>query len=177
MAAYPLDGSPTVTFVGMDPSDLSWQVNYPAGSQLMLALIDADGNSGGVMPSILTVAVPSVTANVTQDLAACEPLGLTIRGGTRPYTVSVVGIDSAVSNFTLGPRDDIFTWTNQASVDTDVLCKAVLLLNWVPKLIRLFLIFSRGQRCIRKLGVAFGSLQGRPISIPMLTSSMEKLCQ
>lgn len=68
--AYEPGGFSTATFSGTDPSDLTWQVKYGAGrfpysyldqmaggyvnmvlpteTKLMLGMVDADGNSGGI---------------------------------------------------------------------------------------------------------------------------------
>ncbi|PAV19515.1 hypothetical protein PNOK_0444900 [Pyrrhoderma noxium] len=129
MVAWKSNGIPSVTEIGSNSSNLTWQANQASGSAVLLVVVDSEGNSGGNFASILTVSssddascLPNaptesitLTSNVTGSLDACEPLGLTTSGGTKPYTVSiaVVGAD-VVTNFTLGPDDDTMTYINRA---------------------------------------------------------------
>ena len=54
-------------------------------------------------------------ANVT-NLATCDPWGLTIQNGTKPYTVILVAQGSPViTNVTLGVQDDVLTYIDRAS--------------------------------------------------------------
>jgi hypothetical protein len=78
-----------------------WQVKHPAGSQLLLALVDSLGNSGGVLPTVFTVASgssdclpalptsavpPTMITNVTY-LKPCDSWQMSITGGVPPYTI------------------------------------------------------------------------------------------
>ncbi|TFY65594.1 hypothetical protein EVG20_g5495, partial [Dentipellis fragilis] len=137
MVAYELDGLTTVSPIDMEGGNLSWQVNYPTGSQLVLSLVDSEGNSGGVLPSVFSVsgggsssclssvrgssARPVLAANVTKGISTCQSLGLTMSGGVRPYTVSIAEIGSTVSNFTLAQEDNYFTYINHAASSTALL--------------------------------------------------------
>ncbi|KAA1470780.1 hypothetical protein DENSPDRAFT_74095 [Dentipellis sp. KUC8613] len=137
MVAYELDGLTTVSPIDMDGDNFSWRVNHPTGSQLVLSLVDSEGNSGGVLPSVYGVSgggspsclssVPSpstrpvLSANVTKGLSTCQSLGLTMSGGVRPYTVSIAEVGSATSNFTLAPEDDSFSYINHAASSTALL--------------------------------------------------------
>lgn len=78
-----------------------WQVKHPAGSQLLLALVDSLGNSGGVLPTIFTVAsgssdclpaphtsagTPTMITNATH-IEPCDSWQMSISGGVPPYTI------------------------------------------------------------------------------------------
>ncbi|KAI0043042.1 hypothetical protein FA95DRAFT_1465696, partial [Auriscalpium vulgare] len=130
LVAYALAGSTTVSPMLADGAALRWQVNLPAGSELLLGVVDSAGHSGGVANQTWTVAdgdsaaclppvpasAPAIAANVTRDLGACQPLGLTMRGGVPPYTVSVVSPGAGtVTNTTLGPGDDALAYVNPAA--------------------------------------------------------------
>jgi hypothetical protein len=54
-----------------------------------------------------------LTTNAT-SLATCGYLDLEITGGTKPYSVSFVGVDGDSSiNEVMGPDDDEYIWVNQ----------------------------------------------------------------
>lgn len=54
-------------------------------------------------------------SNVTGTLTTCEPWGLTIVGGTKPYTVVLAALDSPITtNVTMAAPDDVFTYPNRA---------------------------------------------------------------
>jgi hypothetical protein len=55
--AYESGGFSTATFVGTDPANLTWQVKYAGGTQLMLGMADAEGNTGGIPEDLYTVVV------------------------------------------------------------------------------------------------------------------------
>ncbi|KAJ7676634.1 hypothetical protein DFH06DRAFT_611904 [Mycena polygramma] len=128
LMAFPVGGKPITSFVGTNASDLSWQVQFPTGTQLLLGAVDSKGTTGGIGTSLYTVTagastqcIPpastdfNITANVTNVLTACQPWGLTIEGGTPPYTVTIVEMDSPlVTNVTMGPTDSVFTYINSA---------------------------------------------------------------
>ncbi|KAJ7676632.1 hypothetical protein DFH06DRAFT_1034050 [Mycena polygramma] len=127
MIAFPIDGTPITSFIGTNESNLSWQVQYPTGTQLLLGVADSGGITGGIDTPVYTVTAGStqcippatadfkITANVTDVLTACQPWGLTIEGGAPPYTVTLAVRDShSVTNVTLGPTDSVFTYINSA---------------------------------------------------------------
>src|SRR5438552_18481716 len=58
----------------------------------------------------------TVSTNVTTTLTTCQPWGLAISGGAKPYTVTLAALDSPiVTNATLGPADDFFTFIDRAN--------------------------------------------------------------
>ena len=60
----------------------------------------------------------SITPNVTGSLTTCQPWGLTIKGGKKPYTVILSALDSPViTNVTMGAQDDVFTYPDRANPD------------------------------------------------------------
>ncbi|KAF9476290.1 hypothetical protein BDN70DRAFT_183212 [Pholiota conissans] len=57
---------------------------------------------------------PNVTSN--SDLTTCDLLGLAIRGGVSPYTLSLVAATSpSVTNVTLPAGDNVYTYINRAA--------------------------------------------------------------
>lgn len=54
-------------------------------------------------------------SNITEDLETCQPLGLRVVGGQKPYTITLAAPGSPrVTNVTLGPDDDVFTYIDRA---------------------------------------------------------------
>ncbi|KAK7034584.1 hypothetical protein VNI00_012215 [Paramarasmius palmivorus] len=51
---------------------------------------------------------------MTGFLESCEPWGLQIHGGERPYNVTLVEVDDTVVNITMGPNDNGFVYINRA---------------------------------------------------------------
>ncbi|KAJ7676627.1 hypothetical protein DFH06DRAFT_1034040 [Mycena polygramma] len=128
MMAFPVNGTPITTFIGTNESNLSWQPQFPAGTQLLLGVVDSQRNTGGIDIPLYTViagdtqCIPPtpqsdfvVTANVTDELTTCQPWGLKIQGGLQPYNVTIAALNSTtVTNVTLGPTDSVFTYINRA---------------------------------------------------------------
>jgi hypothetical protein len=124
--AYELGGFSTATFVGTDHSNLTWQVRYPVGTKLMLGMVDADGNSGGIADSYtvssgqdascLPPTPPSsqliIKGNVSKTLSSCEPWGLRVSGGTPPYNITLVVYNIPSTNYTLSSGLDVLTYVN-----------------------------------------------------------------
>jgi len=137
MMALPTGGTPNVTPIGTDESQLTWTVNQPVGSQLLLQVIDSQGSSGGVPPNLFTVVAGQTTqcivaasteppftveANVTDTLTTCQPWGIIIKGGVPPYNVTLAAINSpVVTNVTMGPLDDQFTFIDRADPNTQLI--------------------------------------------------------
>jgi hypothetical protein len=139
MAAFPVNGkgTPSVTPIGSDESNLAWTVNQPVDSELLLYVLDSTGGSGGVPPQTFKVVagtstqcIPpatndppfTVTANVTDTITTCQPWGLTIVGGTPPYNVTFAALNSPViTNVTMGPVDDAFTFIDRADPGTKLI--------------------------------------------------------
>ncbi|KZS96772.1 hypothetical protein SISNIDRAFT_285788 [Sistotremastrum niveocremeum HHB9708] len=132
MRAFEANGTTTTSFIGTDPNNLSWKVNHPAGSNLILQVIDSNGNSGGVAPDLYNVIpgsssschhpplntslalVPQITPSKT-TLNTCDPLLLAILGGTPPYTLSIAITDALTSpNLTIPPGEDQYLWIDRA---------------------------------------------------------------
>ncbi|KAI5122265.1 hypothetical protein M0805_007129 [Coniferiporia weirii] len=132
LIAFKEDGVPTTSYIGSDPNNLSWQVNQANGSTLVLTVADAVGNAGGEAGSLFTVtngdssclpAAPPPSRNLTlvanvstsDPLLTCQPLGLRVYGGQKPYNISIAALNSpVVTNVTLDPTDDVLTWINRA---------------------------------------------------------------
>ncbi|KAI0942404.1 hypothetical protein AcW1_003046 [Taiwanofungus camphoratus] len=141
LIAFEPGGVPTTSLVGSDPSHLSWRVNHKSGSALMLTMVDSNGSTGGVPSTLFNVtassntsclpAAPSdsiarISPNVTSTLTTCEPWGLTITNGTRPYNVIFSALNSPViTNVTMGPEDDVFTYIDRADPNGELLAAVV----------------------------------------------------
>ncbi|KAJ3514254.1 hypothetical protein NLJ89_g2478 [Agrocybe chaxingu] len=137
MTAYVLGGTPVTTLIGTDDDALSWTVNAPVGSQVVLNVVDATRSTGGVAPRTYTIVAGNTTscittppqspqfrvsANVTGDLTTCQPWGLSITGGVPPYTVSIVQPNSfTVTNVSMPTGTDRFTYINRGAPDTQLL--------------------------------------------------------
>jgi len=137
MMAFAIGGTPSTTLIGTDESNLSWTVNQPVGTQLLLTVVDSQGSSGGVPPNLFTVVAGQTTqcippasndppftveANVTDTLTTCQPWGIKIKGGVPPYNLTLAAINSPiVTNVTMGPVDDQFTFIDRADPNTQLI--------------------------------------------------------
>ncbi|KAJ7064572.1 hypothetical protein C8F01DRAFT_1229145 [Mycena amicta] len=128
MAAFPLgaDRTPAISSVGRNSSTLEWTVRFPLGTQLLLALVDGHGVSGGVDVPLYTVTdgttqcmtqletstkssssaqlfTLTTTTSFNASLATCGHWPLSIAGGTPPFVITVAAQHSPdVTNITLG---------------------------------------------------------------------------
>ena len=102
-------GVPNVLY-NMIRTSLDSTPRHPGMTALAIA-----GPDTSCIPPAPTTPVASVHANVT-NLATCDPWGLTIQNGTKPYTVILVAQGSPViTNVTLGVQDDVLTYIDRAS--------------------------------------------------------------
>ncbi|KIM87767.1 hypothetical protein PILCRDRAFT_814482 [Piloderma croceum F 1598] len=136
LMAFEPGGFSTTSFVGTSPTNLSWQVNHAAGTQLLLSMADAKGGAGGMSTPLFTVEAaqdtsclppaPStslaITPNVTSNLSTCDPWGLTVTGGSAPYNVSLMSVGSTiVTNISIPEGFDILTYINRANPNGEIL--------------------------------------------------------
>ncbi|KAI0754634.1 hypothetical protein C8Q80DRAFT_1266226 [Daedaleopsis nitida] len=126
IAAY---GTSSVSHIGDNSSELSWQVQNRRGTQLLLTVIDSAGQSGGFMNVFYDVvdgdtqclpAAPSdppvITANATATLNTCDSWGLLVTGGVKPYNLTLATPSSpGMTNVTMDPGDNLYTYINRAS--------------------------------------------------------------
>nr|GAT54395.1 predicted protein [Mycena chlorophos] len=104
MMSFPINnmGTPHPTLIGTGQTGLSWTVDQPIGAEMLLYVVDSTGSSGGVPPQTFTVVA-----------------GTHRQCGTPPYNVTLAAIDSpVVTNVTMGPDDDVFTFIDRANPDT-----------------------------------------------------------
>ncbi|ESK89415.1 hypothetical protein Moror_16190 [Moniliophthora roreri MCA 2997] len=128
MIAYEIGGTPRISLLGQNESDLKWTVDHPIGTQLALSVVDSEGTAGGVPPELYTVVTGqstncivsgnstdfTVSANVTTSVNTCDPWGIRIHGGVKPYNITFLQVNSpVVTNVTLGANDDAFTYINR----------------------------------------------------------------
>ncbi|KAG6917203.1 hypothetical protein DXG01_003407 [Tephrocybe rancida] len=59
MIAFAVDGTPSTSLIGSDSSRLAWVVDQPAGSKLLLNVVDSTGSSGGTSAILYTVTCTS----------------------------------------------------------------------------------------------------------------------
>ncbi|EGO23071.1 hypothetical protein SERLADRAFT_350011 [Serpula lacrymans var. lacrymans S7.9] len=138
LSAFESGGLVTTTELYMDSQWLRWQVNHKAGSELVLSMFDAEGNSGGVLDTIFTVAgmsnssclapspaplsPPTIVPNITDTLGTCQTWGLYVSGGSPPYTISmVVAGSTAITNYTVPQGVGLFSYINTSLPDKRVL--------------------------------------------------------
>lgn len=127
MIGYATNGISRTQLIGTRLDDLQWKVDFPVGTVLALNVVDSEGTSGGIAPSLHKVVVGSstscvvsvtddekdfiLTSNVTGAINTCEPWGLRIKGGVKPYNVTFLQLGSPnVTNVTMGAQDDGFTY-------------------------------------------------------------------
>lgn len=81
-------------------------------------LISTPGSNANCLPATPSESF-ALSANVSDSVQTCEPMGFQIIGsGQKPYTVSIAIANSpVVSNVTLGNNDDQFTYTNHADTN------------------------------------------------------------
>ncbi|EJC98247.1 uncharacterized protein FOMMEDRAFT_97153, partial [Fomitiporia mediterranea MF3/22] len=107
MFAWKVNGVPTVSPLGSDLSSLSWKVNHAS---------DNGSGSSCLPPTPSTTITISPNVSTSDSVDTCEPLGLSMTGGKKPYTVSIAGMNTVlVSNVTLNDGDDVLTWPNRVN--------------------------------------------------------------
>ncbi|KJA15469.1 hypothetical protein HYPSUDRAFT_48401 [Hypholoma sublateritium FD-334 SS-4] len=128
MISYAVGQTPVTSLIGSD--NLVFTVTQPAGSQLLLSVVDSLGNPGGSPSQLITViegqttqcvTTPpndppfTVSANVTGSLEACAPWGITITGGSPPYNITLTETgEPFVTNVTMPFGLNRFTFINRA---------------------------------------------------------------
>ncbi|KAI0808122.1 hypothetical protein C8Q74DRAFT_1363546 [Fomes fomentarius] len=139
MMEFAVGGGTFVSSIGDNPKQLSWRVNSPKGSKVLLTVIDSVGNTGGFSSNFFDIVAgdkscqapaPSnpatVSANVTTTINTCDSWGLTITGGVKPYNVTLAAVASPVmTNVSMGPEDDFFTFIDRADPGTQLLAAVV----------------------------------------------------
>lgn len=104
-----------------------WQVKHPAGSQLLLALVDSLGNSGGVLPTVFTVAsgssdclsalptsaiAPMIITNASH-IEPCDSWQMSISGGVPPYTIMLASPGApSLQEFAAPQESNLISFTN-----------------------------------------------------------------
>lgn len=57
----------------------------------------------------------TVTPNVTTTIHTCEPWGLRVTGGVKPYQISLAALGSQFpTNVTMGPDDEVLVYIDRA---------------------------------------------------------------
>lgn len=139
MFAYAPEGTTIVSHIGDKADSLQWQVQHPKGSKLMLTIVDGNNNTGGFSSNFYEVTAgtttcqpptpnnpPKIQANVTTTISTCEPWGLTVTGGVKPYTISLAALRSPViTNVTMGAQDDVFTFVDRADPGTQLIAAVI----------------------------------------------------
>lgn len=55
LMAFVPGGIPTTSLVGSDPNNLTWTVNQPAGTTVLLSMADSNQDAGGNAPVLYTI--------------------------------------------------------------------------------------------------------------------------
>src|ERR1700761_4069032 len=101
-------------------------------------MVDANGNSGGVLTDVYSVAgtstgsnasclvsqsaTLSTTTNATSQLNTCDNIQISIKNGQKPYTITVAETNTPASfNTTMGSNDDTYMWVNNLSPGQQVI--------------------------------------------------------
>ena len=59
--------------------------------------------------------IPSIVSNLTGTVETCQPWGLTISGGAKPYQIVLSALQSiTITNSSMGIDDDVFTYIDRA---------------------------------------------------------------
>ncbi|THH32654.1 hypothetical protein EUX98_g1511 [Antrodiella citrinella] len=102
-------------------------------------MVDSTGSTGGISPNLYNMtagsstgclpskpsSLASIQPNVTA-LTTCEPWGLTITGGTKPYQIVLSAQGSPViTNVTMGANDDVFTYIDRANPNNLLMANVV----------------------------------------------------
>lgn len=96
------------------------QLQLP-GYWVYLTLLPASSNTS-CLPAAPSDSIARISPNVTSTLTTCEPWGLTITNGARPYNVIFSALNSPViTNVTMGPEDDVFTYIDRADPNGELL--------------------------------------------------------
>ncbi|KAK1218439.1 hypothetical protein PQX77_018903 [Marasmius sp. AFHP31] len=133
MIGYSLNGTSRTTPIGSKADAVKWTVDYPVGTKLALSVVDSEGTSGGIPPNLYTVTAGQTTNCVVNDdkrdfvlssnstattINTCDPWGLRIKGGNKPYNITFLQINSPiVTNATMGPNDDGYTYRMRGDPD------------------------------------------------------------
>jgi len=123
-------GTPQTTLIGAAADALSWTVAHPAGSRLVLNVVDSTGSGGGIPAALFEVVEGDSTAcaaaadadadfvawtNVEGALETCGELGIAFDGGRGPHTISISGLDApTVTNITIEAAFSQYTYVNRA---------------------------------------------------------------
>ncbi|KAJ7143975.1 hypothetical protein C8R44DRAFT_601861 [Mycena epipterygia] len=111
MIAFAVGGAPTTTLIGTNESELKWKVDHPV-----------EGTTSECIAPAPTEPEFTISANVTDVLSTCQPWGLTIRGGTPPYNLTLAVLNASdVTNVTLGANDSVYTYINRAEPDSQMI--------------------------------------------------------
>ncbi|KAE9402411.1 hypothetical protein BT96DRAFT_816567, partial [Gymnopus androsaceus JB14] len=105
MLAYPMQGTPRIYPLGLNTSDLTWQMDYEAGI-----------STGCVVSDISSNFTVSNNVTIPSNISTCDPWGVTVEGGSYPYTFSILSTNSlVVNNITTTSADqDMLVWINRA---------------------------------------------------------------
>ncbi len=105
------------TMNGMLYTPLPW-------NSLALFIRIAGSDTSCLPTNPATSSLASIQPNVTGTLTTCQQWGLTIEGGKKPYTVVLSALNSPViTNVTMGPDDDVFTFPDRADPNTSLMCE------------------------------------------------------
>ncbi|PAV16714.1 hypothetical protein PNOK_0833400 [Pyrrhoderma noxium] len=116
------NGATSTTPLGSKTNELDWPVKHPKGSTVFFHVIDSEGHtsvaysndiskSGGTTDCLISSTSSNFTVSFNkQQVNECDTVMLNMTGGTKPFTVMVIG--ERISNYTLGDSDDVFLFTN-----------------------------------------------------------------
>jgi len=87
-----------------------------------------EGNSTSNCVPTPPSGAPNITIspNFTSPISTCQPMGMLISGGKKPYGLTLAALNSPVlTNVTMGPTDDVFTYINRADPGSQIMASII----------------------------------------------------
>ncbi|KAG6373566.1 hypothetical protein JVT61DRAFT_6212 [Boletus reticuloceps] len=156
--AFEPGGTATVSFVGYDSSALRWTIQHPAGTQLILALLDSFGTSLGVRPDIYAVIpgpgdclakseTPGILLEATEPKTtplfgrpiSCRPWETSFSGGKLPNLVDAVVLEPGGVHGDFAPSGEyILPYTSRGGQPAVIVSDANGMLDTTGSIIRIW---------------------------------------
>lgn len=108
-------------------------IDFPSsiGTKILISVVDAVGNSGGVaqttyvvgagtstacLPASSTSSVQMAVDTTSNTLQTCDTVPIRIQGGSMPYSLTIAVTNSASSvNLTMTASNNYYQWINRAA--------------------------------------------------------------
>ncbi|THU98074.1 hypothetical protein K435DRAFT_965116 [Dendrothele bispora CBS 962.96] len=104
MNSIALGGTPRTTAIGTNENSLSWTLDHPIGTELILQVVDAKGSSGGIAPLKYTV--------VNGEKSSC----IVNEQNSNDFTISSNLNGPDLTNVTMPADADAYTYINHGTL-------------------------------------------------------------